>query len=183
MSPNEPWRNPRPTPELTELRARVPAKSYLVPLLKAWWPALLWAGLIFLASTDSFSSAHTVSLVERILRFLSPQIDDDTIEWINIVIRKCAHFTEYFIFYLLLYRGLRLGRKGWQWSWGVTALAIAGGYAILDELHQSFVPSRTASGWDSLLDSTGALVAAVLMFLILHGVRRRGNAPENAPGD
>ena len=32
-------------------------------------------------------------------------------------------------------------------------------FSMLDEFHQSFVPSRTSSPWDSLLDTTGAAFA------------------------
>jgi VanZ family protein len=37
---------------------------------------------------------------------------------------------------------------------------------VLDEVHQIFVPSRGPSPWDSLLDSTGALVALFVLFLL-----------------
>jgi VanZ family protein len=80
-------------------------------------------------------------------------------------IRKSAHFTEYFVFCLLLYRGVRGARHGWRWTWGLTALFIAASYSILDEIHQAFVISREASPYDSLLDSAGAFVAfAALWF-------------------
>ena len=36
-------------------------------------------------------------------------------------------------------------------------------YALLDEYHQSFVPSRTASIFDSLIDMAGGLT--VLIFI------------------
>jgi len=39
---------------------------------------------------------------------------------------------------------------------GLTALFCAAGYSALDEIHQAFVASRTASPYDSLLDSIGA---------------------------
>jgi VanZ family protein len=51
-------------------------------------------------------------------------------------------------------------------SWAVLALVIAAGYSALDEFHQSFVPSRTASPWDSLLDTFGAAAAQVVMWAI-----------------
>jgi hypothetical protein len=41
------WRNPRPAPNLDEIRQRVPAKNFLPQFLRSWWPALLWAGIIF----------------------------------------------------------------------------------------------------------------------------------------
>jgi VanZ family protein len=169
---SEPWRNPRPAPNLDEVRYRVPPKSLVPAWIIAWWPALLWSALIFAASTDSFSAYHTGSIIEPILRWLLPSASDDTIDQIHFFIRKSAHFTEYFIFYLLLYRGIRAGRAGWRWSWGIGAWFIAAVYACLDEIHQSFVASRTASARDSLLDSIGAFAALIVLFL-LYRFRRR----------
>jgi VanZ family protein len=62
---------------------------------------------------------------------------------------------------VLLFRGARGSRTGWRWTWALAALAIAAGYSALDEVHQAFVASRTASPRDSLLDSVGAFVASL----------------------
>jgi len=96
---------------------------------------------------------------EPILRWLVPSLTEDQFSTIHRFIRKSAHVTEYFVFCLLLYRGVRGDRKGWRWTWGLAALFCAAGYSVLDEIHQAFVASRTASGYDSLLDSMGALAA------------------------
>jgi VanZ family protein len=158
VSEIQPWRNPRPTPHLPEIQARL--RQPRVPAwLRAWWPALLWAGVIFLMSTDTFSAEHTGAVLERILHWLVPSITEDRFSTIHRFIRKDAHFTEYFVFCLLLYRGVRGARKGWRWTWGLTALFCAAGYSALDEIHQAFVASRTASPYDSLLDSIGAFAA------------------------
>ena len=175
MSASEPWRNPRPAPSLDEVRYRVPPKSLLPPWLAAWLPAILWSGVIFLLSTDAFSAAHTGSIIEPAVRWLLPSLPNETIEQIHFFNRKCAHFTEYFNFYLLLYRGIRAGRAGWRWTWGVAAWFVAAVYSCLDEIHQSFVASRTASPWDSLLDSTGAFVALFVLFLFYRVFRRRSS--------
>jgi VanZ family protein len=135
--------------------------------LRAWWPALLWAGVITLASTDAFSSANTGAVLESIVRWSVPAISGECLDAINIFVRKSAHFAEYFIFYVLIYRGIRGRRTGWRWSWGLSAWTIAAVYSVVDELHQSFVASRTASAWDSLLDSAGALVALLCVFLVV----------------
>jgi VanZ family protein len=185
MSTSEPWRNnpapssrdfrgknPRSTPNLDEVRYRVPPKSFFPPWLLAWLPAILWSAVIFTLSTDTFSAFHTGSVIESVLRWLIPSLSGDTINQIHFFIRKSAHFTEYFIFFLLLYRGIRAGRACWHWSWGFVAWFIAAVYSCLDEIHQSFVASRTASPWDSLLDSTGALVALVVLFLFYRLFRR-----------
>jgi VanZ family protein len=162
--PEQPWRNPRPAPRLSEVRPHIrelPALKWL----QAWWPALLWAALIFLMSTDTFSSEHTGSIIEPILRWIYPAITRGQFEIIHHLIRKSAHFTEYFIFALLLFRGIRGSRPGWRWSWGLLALFIAAVYSALDEIHQAFVASRTASPYDSLLDTVGASAAIIFLFL------------------
>jgi VanZ family protein len=132
----------------------------LIPAwLRAWWPALVWACLIFTLSTDTFSSEHTATLFSPLIHWLFPRLTRDQFELVHHLIRKSAHLTEYFIFCLLLYRGVRGNRKGWRWTWGIAALSVAAGYSILDEIHQAFVASRTASPYDSLLDSIGAFFA------------------------
>ena len=176
MSGSEPWRNPRPAPPLDELRARVPPKSLIPAWLRAWWPAILWSIVIFLASTDAFSSAHTGSILWRILQALYPAISDEQFEFIHFFTRKSAHVTEYFIFYLLLFRGMRGDRKGWYWTWAFGAWFLAAFYSALDEVHQSFVASRTASPWDSLIDSAGAFLALIVVFLYLRVYCRNRSA-------
>ena len=98
---------------------------------------------------------------------------------VHFFVRKAAHFTEYFVFCLLLYRGIRGGRRGWRWTWGLAALFIAAGYSALDEIHQAFVASRTASPYDSLLDSAGAFVAFAALWAWFRS-RRSAYGPEIA---
>jgi VanZ family protein len=165
----QPWRNPRPAPQLPEMQPRLGA--LLVPIwLRTWWPAVLWACLIFILSTDSFSAQHTAWVLEPALRWLFPSLTVPRIAFIHLLIRKTAHFTEYFVFCLLLFRAVRGQRRGWHWSWGLTALVIAASYSCLDEIHQAFVASRTASPYDSLLDSMGAFFAflALVAWFRLH---------------
>ena len=127
--------------------------------LRYWLPAVAWAALISILSTDSFSSEHTGTVVLVALRWLLPHASETTLGLLHLLIRKCAHLTEYFIFSLLLLRAIRGTERGWKLRWALLALAIAVMYAGLDEFHQSFVPSRTASPWDVLLDATGAAAA------------------------
>ena len=172
MSGSEPWRNPRPVAPLNELRARVPPKSMIPSWLNAWWPAILWGVVIFLMSTDTFSAAHTGSVLRPVFHWIFPGITDDQFETVHFFTRKCAHLSEYFIFYLLLFRGMRGDRQGWYWTWAFGAWFLAAFYSALDEIHQSFVVSRTASPIDSMIDSAGALLALIVVFLYFRFFRR-----------
>ncbi|MGA2095902.1 MAG: VanZ family protein [Candidatus Acidiferrum sp.] len=179
MSDPQPWRNPRPAPQLEEMQPRLP--KLLIPAwLRAWWPALVWACIIFTLSTDSFSSANTATIFSPVLSWFVPHLTEEQFDYIHHVIRKSAHFTEYFIFCMLIFRGVRGDRKGWQWTWGISALAVAAGYSILDEVHQAFVASRTASPYDSLLDSIGAFFAFAVLWLWF---RLRRASSETADSD
>jgi VanZ family protein len=133
--------------------------------LKPWLPAILWAILISTASTDTFSESHTSSVFLPILHWLFPSAGPESLGHMHFFIRKSAHFTEYFVFSLLLLRSLQGKEKEWRLRWAIWALAIAAGYSMLDEFHQSFVPSRTASPWDSLLDTAGAAAAQAVLGL------------------
>jgi VanZ family protein len=162
---------------LKQSEASMSPKSPVQNWLWAWWPALLWAVLISVLSTDTFSAAHTGRIIEPVLRWLFPSISPDALELVHHVIRKSAHFTEYFIFFMLLYHGIRASRsngRAWHWSWAAVAWLIAAVYSIFDEVHQIFVPSRGPSAWDSALDSAAALVALFVLFLLYHRSQRSG---------
>jgi VanZ family protein len=131
----------------------------------AWWPAIAWAAFIFLMSTDTFSAYHTGSILEPIIRWFAPSLSQDQVDLIHYIIRKCAHFTEYFIFGLFLFRAVRGAQKGWRWTWALSAWFLAACYSGLDEIHQAFIASRTASPYDSLIDSIGAFFAMIFLTL------------------
>ncbi len=130
--------------------------------LSAWAPAILWAALIAFLSTQYFGGERTSHIIIPFLQWLLPHTEAYTLERLHFLIRKSAHFVEYFIFSLLVLRGVRNGRKGWTLRWALLTILIAGGYAALDEFHQWFEPGRGASPMDSLLDTSGATAAQIL---------------------
>ena len=137
-----------------------PAVSGKGLFFKYWLPVVLWMGLIFSASTDAMSSRRTSRIIGPLLRWLNPNVSDETIRAVQAVIRKGGHVAEYAILAVLLWRARRKPFKNdlRPWSWGEAARAVfyAGLYAASDEFHQGFVPSREASVWDALLDTVGA---------------------------
>jgi VanZ family protein len=99
----------------------------------------------------------------------------ETLSLIHHVIRKCGHFTEYFVLSLLLLHALRAGTRDFGVRWALIVIFIVAGYAALDEFHQSFVPGRTAAVTDVLLDTSGGAAAQLLVALLVlwRDVRKR----------
>jgi VanZ family protein len=146
--------------------------------LKYWLPLLIWLGVIFVGSTNLMSAEHTSRFIVPFLLWLKPGMSPRTIWIILVVMRKCAHITEYAILALLLWRALRsipaLSKKMWI-SFGVVLMGSAL-FAASDEFHQSFVKSRTPSVGDVLLDVGGALLGLLIgaSFARRHSKKRRG---------
>jgi VanZ family protein len=135
--------------------------------LKTWWPALAWAVVISGFSTGAFTAEHTSRIIIPILHWLLPNAPAKTLYAIHHIIRKCGHFTEYFVLSLLILRGIRAGRPGSRFAWALAAIAIVAGYAALDELHQRFVPGRTAAVGDILIDTSGGIAAQAVAALVM----------------
>ena len=132
--------------------------------LKYWLPLLIWLGVIFVGSTNLMSAEHTSRYIVPFLLWLKPGMSPQTIWVILVVIRKCAHVTEYAILALLLWRAVRslsaLSMK-MSTSFGAALLGCAV-FAASDEFHQSFVKSRTPSVRDVLLDVAGAVLGLLI---------------------
>jgi VanZ family protein len=135
--------------------------------LSRWWPVLVWAVVISLFSTGAFTDDHTSSVFIPILHWMLPKASYYTLLKIHHYIRKTAHFVEYFVFSLLVLRAIRGGRHNNRLAWALAAIAIVAGYASIDELHQSFVPGRTAAVADVLLDTSGGTAAQIIAGLVL----------------
>ncbi len=143
--------------------------------LKRWWPALAWAVVISGLSTSSFSSEHTSHFIVPFLHWLLPSASHQTIEILHHLIRKCAHFTEYFILSLLILRGVRAGEKGWHLRWALVTVLIVTAYAALDEIHQIFVPGRGPAVTDVMIDASGGIAAQIVASLVVlwKGIRQQ----------
>jgi len=127
-------------------------------LFKYWLPVLLWMFFIFIGSTDLMSAEHTSRFIGPFLRWFAPDITEATIASIQLIVRKVAHLMEYAILSALLLRALRQHLIAAR----SIAFVLAVLCAVLDEFHQSFVPSRTGSPWDVMIDILGALVGLVI---------------------
>jgi VanZ family protein len=124
-------------------------------LLSLWAPVILWMGVIFFISS--------------IPHLKSP------FEW-DYLYRKAAHVAEYVILAVLLCRAWR-GSGVRAPAYVLLALGTAVLYAMTDEFHQGFVPGRTASALDVLIDSTGCLAG---IFLYRSKTGNIGSATESS---
>ena len=143
--------------------------------LARWWPAIVWAIFIFGFSTGAFSSDNTSRIILPVLHWLFPSASPESLALIHHFIRKCGHFTEYFVLSLLILRGIRGGRDEIRFSWIVAAVVLVAIYATVDEFHQSFVPGRGGLELDDvLLDTLGGAAAQGIAALVIFGGRLRG---------
>ncbi len=141
-----------------------------------WMPVLVWMLLIFMGSTDVLSAEHTSRFLVPFLRSLDPHISLAAINSIQSVIRKVGHLIEYAILAALFWWALRGGTNlGTKMSLlFIVVWFLCGVFAVSDEFHQSFVPSRTASPHDVLIDICGALIGIVLCLMFSrHRLARR----------
>jgi VanZ family protein len=141
-------------------------------LLRAWWPALVWVGLIGVESTDCFSSANTSSFLYPFLVRVFGQIDPEVFFQWHYYLRKAGHVAGYGILALLLLRGWRatLARtRRWNRRPAIFAWLATAAVAAMDEWHQSFLRSRHGSVRDVALDS----VAGLGFLLVAHFWLRR----------
>jgi VanZ family protein len=129
--------------------------------VKWWLPVILWAFLISLFSTDEFSSSNTSGVIDPIILWFIPHASAALQETLHHALRKFGHWSEYFILSLLLLRAFQRNR---QWKlvqprWVVWTLLLVLLYALIDEWHQSFVPSRTSRLTDSMINFLGGVCA------------------------
>jgi VanZ family protein len=130
-------------------------------------PLILWIGIIFYLSSGQASMSQTSRFIRPLLEFLFPATPQETLVIYHGYIRKLAHFTEYAILGFLAARAfssssIRVLRKYWfAFSFLLVTLI-----ASIDETNQSFLPSRTGSIYDVLLDVSGGLTMALILYWV-----------------
>ena len=135
-------------------------------------------GLIAIESTDWLSAHHTGRILYPLLHFLFGLSPDSFAPW-HVFIRKGGHVFGYAMLSWLLFRAWRatvpmLDKRGRTLRWAGMAIGMTTLVASLDEWHQSFLPSRTGTPRDVLLDAVAGASAQVLILLcLLPGKHRR----------
>lgn len=138
-------------------------------------PLVLWMGFIFYASTGEFSASNTSRIIGPLLRWLFPDISEEKLLLAHFITRKVAHFAEYAVLAWLAARAFATSsRPTLRRQWFLLSLLLIISYSLSDEYHQSFVPTRTGSIYDSLIDMAGGLTA-LLLYALWRRQRSRNN--------
>jgi VanZ family protein len=145
--------------------------------LRRWWPVIVWAVVISIFSTSAFTSENTSRFFLPILHWLFPHASMQRLYYYHHLIRKSAHFIEYFVLSWLAWRAIRGNRHGDRLAWALGAIILVACYATLDELHQMFVPGRTPAITDVLLDSTGGICAQLVV--AVYAITKNGREPKS----
>jgi VanZ family protein len=123
-------------------------------------------------STPEFGADRTSRPLRWFFESIFGPVSTAHWEAIHHMIRKTGHFTGYGLLGL-----------AWLRSWWMTLprsmflvdalLAFLGTAmtASADEFHQSFLPNRTGTPWDVLLDCSGALAMQLLVYVFMRVLR------------
>ncbi len=137
--------------------------------IKAWWPVGLMVALIAVSSSRTFGANETSGPLRWLWQSVFGPVTNPQWGLIHFFIRKTGHFLGYGTL------GLAWLRAWWltfprSRFWSDAMLAVLGTALIAssDELHQHFLPNRTGSPYDVLLDCCGAM----FMCLVAYGVAR-----------
>ena len=137
----------------------------MVRLFSRYLPLIAWLAFISFASSDNFNAGNTSRIIGPLILWLFPNTSPETLAVVHFTTRKIAHFSEYAILGFLAARAFRTSpRPAISQRWFLICATIIVIYALLDEYHQSFVPSRTASIFDSFIDMAGGLTALVFIY-------------------
>ncbi|HHQ44734.1 MAG TPA: hypothetical protein ENN13_01180 [Candidatus Altiarchaeales archaeon] len=106
------------------------------------------------------SSTILASYLALIFWMSHQSVIPEEISWMNVC--SILHILEYMALgFLATPVFMKISRR-----YKSSAIVFSTAYGISDELHQHFIPGRTASLWDVLLDSLGA-VFGVHMYVLL----------------
>lgn len=138
-------------------------------LLKAWIAAILWLIVIAIESSAYLSTHNTSRMLYPLLHFLFGMTRQQFEPW-HFFMRKGGHVFGYGLLSILLFRAWRetlpvSNNARWTFRWANIAGLGTALVASLDEWHQSFLPSRTGSVHDVILDTCAGIAAQVLLFL------------------
>ena len=140
--------------------------------ISAWLPVAIGIGVIMMESTEWMGSDHTSGPLRWLFESIFGPVADARWEPLHHFIRKSGHFLGYGAMGLLWLRAwwMTLPRSRFLHDAFLALLGTAL-VASADEWHQTFLPNRTGSPWDVLLDCCGAITLEVLVYVFMRMFR------------
>jgi VanZ family protein len=140
--------------------------------ISAWLPVAIGIGVIMMESTEWMGSNYTSGPLRWLFESIFGPVADARWEILHRFIRKSGHFLGYGAMGLLWLRAwwMTLPRSRFLHDAFLALLGTAL-VASADEWHQTFLPNRTGSPWDVLLDCCGAITLEVLVYVFMRMFR------------
>lgn len=130
---------------------------------------VLWACVIFVFSNTPAETSDNQSkgIVFMISQCLNIELSDDTVDTLNVLLRKCAHATVYLVLAIITATAIiQLNKKPERRAY-ILAVIFCFIYAITDEYHQLFVNGRSGEFRDVLIDTSGAIIGVICVWIFL----------------
>jgi VanZ family protein len=148
--------------------------------LGVWLPVAVGVFIIYMESTEAFGSDHTSQPLRLLYEAILGPVSSERWETVHLIIRKCGHFLGYGLIGLAWLRAwwMTLPRSRFLHDalLGLLGTALV---ASCDEWHQTYLPNRTGSVRDVLLDCTGAIT---LQFRLKQlSADKHGRPPRQTP--
>lgn len=125
---------------------------------------ILWICVIFSFSMQNGEASSQLSggLVKKLVEWICPDGFAYT-DLLETIIRKGAHFTEYFILGILLSQTIKelISKRRVKLPWAAGTIV-----ACCDETIQLFSDGRAGAFVDVMLDSSGVLCGCALLYLL-----------------
>ena len=144
-------------------------------ILRVWLPVLICLAVIGRESTDSFAAEYTSGPLRHAFEYIFGTVTPEHWKVVHHVMRKTGHFLGYGFTgvawlraWLLTWRVPLQRSSIWLWRREglVLGLLCTMGTACIDELHQTYIPSRTGLISDAWIDTAGAATMMSLLALL-----------------
>ncbi|MGD0913034.1 MAG: VanZ family protein [Terracidiphilus sp.] len=142
--------------------------------ISAWLPVAIGVTVIAFESTTWFGADYTSSPLRAIYQAIFGPVGNARWDVIHHYIRKSGHFIGYGILCLAWLRAwwMSLTLRGLAfWRCALLGLVCTALVASCDEWHQTFLPNRTGTPRDVLLDCCGAAAAILLVYVFARAFR------------
>ncbi len=134
-------------------------------VLIAWVALISWMSIIFIMSHQPGEVSSSQSdLVIKIFAMIGIDLNSKLGEVASLLVRKVAHFSEYFILYLLNINLLNYYYP--KKKARIVSMISVFLYASSDEIHQYFIPGRAMAFTDVIIDCIGGFTAALVEYTI-----------------